>query len=77
MRMIAEAVGIDKLITYCPLPGARSTSVPNKAINALIGAIYIDSESDTVAFDSLDRMGWFRYPIRQAKCWAVFVVVTL
>jgi dsRNA-specific ribonuclease len=39
---VAERTGIDKCIKYSDKPGAKSPSVLGKAINAIIGAVYLD-----------------------------------
>ncbi|RAK95352.1 RNase3 domain protein [Aspergillus ibericus CBS 121593] len=63
--LLAKSIGIDQLVTYCPLPGSRSAKVLGIAVNALIGAIYVDSESEDLTVSALHSMGWFRFSLEE------------
>ncbi|EAW11894.1 RNase3 domain protein [Aspergillus clavatus NRRL 1] len=63
--LIAKEIGIDQHLTYCPRHQGYSKKVLNIAVNALIGAINIDSDSEEVTITALHRIGWFSFPLNK------------
>lgn len=50
-------------MTFSDRPGARTDSVLNKGINALIGAVYCDSKCVKTTFEVLIYLSWFSLTI--------------
>ncbi|KAF1994315.1 hypothetical protein P154DRAFT_586024 [Amniculicola lignicola CBS 123094] len=58
--VVAERSGIDKCIKYSEKAGARSPSVIGKAVNAIIGAVYLDCGKDiTIVLGVMQRLSMF------------------
>jgi hypothetical protein len=56
---VARELGIDQCIKYGVREGARNSSVQGKAVNAIVGATFIDSGRDIVmAFKMIFRLGY-------------------
>lgn len=58
---IAQALGILQFMTLSPRSNPHSTQTLNKAINALIGAVYVDSNCNKMTLSVLEKLNWF-YP---------------
>jgi hypothetical protein len=48
-KMVAQRTGIDRCIKYDTRPGGQSSSVLGKAVNAIVGATFVDSGADIMA----------------------------
>lgn len=56
---IAQAIGISQFMTLSPRSDPHSTQTLNKAINALIGAVYVDSDCNKTTLSVLEKLNWF------------------
>jgi hypothetical protein len=56
---IAQAIGISQFMTLSPRSDPHSTKTLNKAINALIGAVYVDSDCNKTTLLVLENLNWF------------------
>lgn len=56
---IAQAIGISQFMTLNPRSHPHSTRTLNKAINALIGAVYVDSNCNKMTLSVLENIHWF------------------
>lgn len=56
---IAQALGISHFMFLSPRSDPHSTQTLNKAINALIGAVYVDSDCNKTTLSVLENLNWF------------------
>jgi hypothetical protein len=56
---IAQAIGISQFMTLSPRSDPNSIKTQNKAINALIGAVYVDSDCNKTTLSVLENLNWF------------------
>lgn len=56
---IAETIGISQFMTLSPRSDPHSAKTLNKAINALIGAVYVDSDCNKTTLSVLENLKWF------------------
>ncbi|PYI36384.1 hypothetical protein BP00DRAFT_361516 [Aspergillus indologenus CBS 114.80] len=57
---LALSAKLDQIINFCPTSGSRSYKSLDLAINALIGAIYLESDSNQITTRALEQMRWFK-----------------
>lgn len=57
LASIARTTGIDKHVKYSTKPGARSSKVLALAVNAIVGAVYIDSADFNASWRVTLRLG--------------------
>ncbi|RAH80836.1 hypothetical protein BO86DRAFT_432498 [Aspergillus japonicus CBS 114.51] len=61
---LAQSAKLDQIINFCPTSGSRSSKSLDLAINALIGAIYLESDSNQITTRALEQMRWFKPHVR-------------
>jgi dsRNA-specific ribonuclease len=67
--VVAERTGIDKCIKYSEKQGGRSSTVLGKAVNAIIGAVFLDCRRDlTVTLGVMLRLGSVLAILRPIAC---------